>query len=269
MSSDMNIKPKVIFDVGSCVQHFYRHAKRIWRDADIYCFDAFSYLKPLYDKTNVNFDNVLLYSDDDCKIKFYENPFFYGGNSIYREQTTYFPDTEYKIMQTITLDTLIKLKGYPYPDLIKIDTQNLNISNSSPINLRYNVDNIVPYGVLKGGFKPTMREWNKTQKNRDNIILTDTSNTSNIINNERETRLNILKEKIKEKQKQQQHQQIQTVPLQLPIVQKFEEIREIDGGNSGGNSEDKNHHNECEQIDNNISINNPDNNIIKQICKKT
>jgi hypothetical protein len=153
--------------------------------------------------------------------------------------------------------------------LIKIDTQNLNISNSSPINLRYNVDNIVPYGVLKGGFKPTMREWNKTQKNRDNIILTDTSNTSNIINNERETRLNILKEKIKEKQKQQQHQQIQTVPLQLPIVQKFEEIREIDGGNSGGNSEDKNHHNECEQIDNNISINNPDNNIIKQICKKT
>jgi hypothetical protein len=160
--------------------------------------------------------------------------------------------------------------------LIKIDTQNLSISNSSPINLRYNVDNIVPYGVLKGGFKPTMREWNKTQKNRDNIILTDTSNTSNSINNERETRLNILKEKIKEKQKQQ-HQQ-----MQLPIVEKIEEIREINGGGDsdnsgrydsssgngsviGGNS----NHNTDEHIDNNISINNSDNNIIKQICKKT
>ena len=45
MSSDMNIKPKVSYDIGSCVQHFYRHAKRIWRDADIYCFDAFSCFK--------------------------------------------------------------------------------------------------------------------------------------------------------------------------------------------------------------------------------
>ena len=123
MSSDMNIKPKVIFDIGSCVQHFYTHAKRIWRDADIYCFDAFSYLKPLYKKTNVNFDNVLLYSDDYCKIKFYENPLYYGGNTIYREQTSYFPDTQYKIKETITLDTLVKSKKYPYPDLIKVDVQ--------------------------------------------------------------------------------------------------------------------------------------------------
>ena len=69
LSSDMNVKPKVIYDIGSCVQHWTRHAKRIWSDADIYCFDAFDYLKPLYDKTKVNFNNVLLYDVDYAKIK--------------------------------------------------------------------------------------------------------------------------------------------------------------------------------------------------------
>jgi len=160
MSSDMNIKPKVIFDVGSCVMHFQRHAKRIWRDADIYCFDAFSYLKPLYKRTNVNFDNVLLYSDDYCRIKWYENPLYYGGNSIYREQTSYFPDTQYKILETITLDTLVKLKNYPYPDLIKLDTQGseLDIIKGAPLCMEhasYLIIEIVRDGIEynRGGYK--------------------------------------------------------------------------------------------------------------------
>jgi hypothetical protein len=76
--------------------------------------------------------------------------------------------------------------------LIKIDTQKLAINNEPPVNLKYRVDSIVPYGVLKGGMKPTMREWNKTQKNRDfissNSINSNTSNINN--NNERENKLN-------------------------------------------------------------------------------
>ena len=93
--------------------------------------------------------------------------------------------------------------------LIKVDTQKLTINNEYPLNLKYKVDSIVPYGVLKGGMKPTMREWNKTQKNRD--FISSSTSTSAIINNtnnnernEREYKLNALKEKIKEKQKQQQ-----------------------------------------------------------------
>lgn len=58
LSSDLNVKPQVIDDIGSCVQHWRRRAKRIWTDADIYCFDAFEYLKPLYDKTQVSSTNV-------------------------------------------------------------------------------------------------------------------------------------------------------------------------------------------------------------------
>ena len=123
LSSDVNIKPKVIFDIGSCVQHWTRHAKRIWPDAEIHCFDAFSYLKPLYDETKINFHNVLLYDIDYAKIKFYQNDMFYGGNSIYKEETSYFPSTNYILKETITLDTLVQVKSIPYPDLIKMDTQ--------------------------------------------------------------------------------------------------------------------------------------------------
>ncbi len=109
--------------------------------------------------------------------------------------------------------------------LIKIDAQKLTINNEPPVNLKYRVDSIVPYGVLKGGMKPTMREWNKTQKNRDLIssasVNTVTSN-SNSSNNERENKLNSLKEKIKEKQKLQQlRQQQQEIQLQQLHIQQL------------------------------------------------
>jgi hypothetical protein len=107
--------------------------------------------------------------------------------------------------------------------LIRIDTQKLTINNEPPVNLKYRVDSIVPYGVLKGGMKPTMREWNKTQKNRDFISTTATTNSNTIStnttnNSEREYKLNALKEKIKEKQKQQQLAQLR-VQQQQQIIE--------------------------------------------------
>jgi len=113
----------VIYDIGSCTQHWYRHAKRIWHQAEIICFDAFDYLVDLYDATNVKFENVLLSDVDDLRVKFYQNDLMFGGCSMYRENTSYFPPDKYVIKDTITLDTLIHDRNYPYADLIKIDCQ--------------------------------------------------------------------------------------------------------------------------------------------------
>ena len=87
------------------------------------------------------------------------------------------------------------------PDDLKETFISVN-SQDTPIhinNLKLSKDD-VPYGILKGGEKPTFREWNKTKRNLEvtdpnsAIVLSSTSV------NEREKRLSMLKEKIKQKQ---------------------------------------------------------------------
>jgi hypothetical protein len=81
------------------------------------------------------------------------------------------------------------------PDELKQNYYN-NVDNSintQPIQLKYNVDNVIPYGCLKGGFKKTYRNYNS---------ITPTLNVPNVNNNlnERETKLNKLRERILSKQ---------------------------------------------------------------------
>lgn len=105
----------------------------------------------------------------------------------------------------------IPLVNLDLPDTLLEDfTITMPQTNATSLTLNYNNDH-VPYGILKGGSKPTYREWHRTQKNNivDNPKLALIPNKNNInsvnfsgLNNERELRLNRLKEKIKMKQLQ-------------------------------------------------------------------
>jgi hypothetical protein len=181
--------------------------------------------------------------------------------------------------------------------LIKIDTEKLHIINEPSMLLKYKIDNVVPYGVLKGGMKPTLREWNKTQRNRDYLTSSNIANVNNNnnISNERENKLNTLKEKIKEKQKQQQLQQLQQQQhlqqlqqqqqkeLQqqqhLQQLQQQQQLQQLQQQKELQQLQLENDHREEIQLvpvieaKESLNVNNENKdlnkNIIKQICKKT
>jgi hypothetical protein len=73
--------------------------------------------------------------------------------------------------------------------------------NTEPFYIKPKDD--VPYGVLKGGTKPSYREWSRTQRNNivtnPNVSLIIQDGNLSSEKTARENRLNILKEKIKNK----------------------------------------------------------------------
>jgi hypothetical protein len=113
-------------------------------------------------------------------------------------------DNNNSLQHEVNLDLPDELKE----PLIVVNTEQLKMNNDEVpirVSIPYKQNKLapdVPYGVLKGGSKPTYRIWNKTQKNTfyQPSITTPSTIVNNTVPNERENRLNILKEKIKQKQ---------------------------------------------------------------------
>jgi FkbM family methyltransferase len=118
-------EPKVIYDIGSCVLHWTKIARKLWPDAKIILFDAFAPAEFLYD--GYDYHIGVLSDKDDAIVKFYQNDLSPGGNSYYREigfdNGLHFPADKYIEKITKRLDTLVTERGFPAPDLVKIDCQ--------------------------------------------------------------------------------------------------------------------------------------------------
>jgi len=88
--------------------------------------------------------------------------------------------------------------------LIKVNTQQLSVSSPGLPLKSYTIDSI-PYGILKGGKKPTYRNWAKISNNNNNNASLNIQGISiNKEKIERENRLNNLREKLKNKQIEQE-----------------------------------------------------------------
>jgi hypothetical protein len=117
---------------------------------------------------------------------------------------------------------------------ISISSPNVNLD--LPEELKENIEpmnttvftlksNDVPYGVLKNGTKPTYREYNKTQKSfevnnpKQALVIENKQTVINRTSNEREKRMNNLKEKLIQKKMEKQGKQM--VHDQKKMVESF------------------------------------------------
>lgn len=113
--------PKVIYDVGSCVLHWTRCAKKIFPDARYILFDAWEPAEELY--TGYEY-HIGVLGDRERDVTFYQNDDMPYGNSYYREiGTPIFPESIGRTKHMNSLDKIVKDRGFPPPDLIKIDVQ--------------------------------------------------------------------------------------------------------------------------------------------------
>ena len=122
MKVDMGFVPRICYDLGSCALHWTNSAKCIWPDAEYILFDAYSPAEFLY--ADYKYHIGILSDSDDRTVKWYQNDIHPGGNSYYREfGTGVFPASEYTVRSTRSLDSIVKEREFPLPDLIKIDVQ--------------------------------------------------------------------------------------------------------------------------------------------------
>lgn len=118
---NMDIEPKVIYDIGACVQHWTRKAKSVWPNAKYYLVDAAKSVEPFL---NTDPYAIAVLSDTNGKIvDFYEDSNNPGGNSYYKETTGAFTDKHKQKRLTTTLNQLVFQNKWDLPDLIKIDVQ--------------------------------------------------------------------------------------------------------------------------------------------------
>lgn len=120
-------KPQVIYDIGACVLHWTNTIKTyVWNDpsTEFILFDAFADAEFLYKEGNYRYNIDVLSDEVNKEVKWFENPIFPGGNSYFKENNDIiFPEHEYIMKKTNTLSNIVKTKGFPLPDIVKIDVQ--------------------------------------------------------------------------------------------------------------------------------------------------
>jgi FkbM family methyltransferase len=118
---NQGFEPKVVYDIGACVLHWTRSAKRVFPDTKYILFDAWEPAEQLYTEYDYH---IGVLSNKYKNVTFYQNDDMPYGNSYYREiATQVFPETSGRIKRAKSLDGVVKERGFPPPDLIKIDVQ--------------------------------------------------------------------------------------------------------------------------------------------------
>lgn len=120
---NMKVEPKVIYDIGACVMHWTKEARKIWPESEIVMFDAMDHAQFLYNESGLSYWCGGPLSDVTKEVEFYENAMDPAGNSYYKENTPFFTEQHRVKKIARPLDELVAEMEFPLPDLVKIDVQ--------------------------------------------------------------------------------------------------------------------------------------------------
>lgn len=120
-------EPKVIYDIGACVLHWTQVAKEIWPDAHIILFEANKEVEFLLQESGLQYHIGLLGKENGALKPYFYNDEQPGGNSYFREVGCeggkYYPTERFRNCSTATLASIVQHRGFPMPDLVKMDVQ--------------------------------------------------------------------------------------------------------------------------------------------------
>jgi FkbM family methyltransferase len=127
---DNGVVPKVIYDIGACVLHWTNEAEKIWPNSEYVMFEAMAETEFLYKERGFKYNLGPLSDVSGKTVDFYQNTYHPGGNSYYIENPLvnpqapdYFNESHKRQMITAALDDVVKQRGFPLPDFIKMDVQ--------------------------------------------------------------------------------------------------------------------------------------------------
>lgn len=120
---NMSAQPKVIYDIGACVMHWTKEARKIWPEAKIVMFDGMNHAEFLYKESGLDYYCDGPVGDFTRWVKYYENPMDPAGNSVFKEDTPHFTEEHAVDKKMRSLDDIASERGWAKPDLIKIDAQ--------------------------------------------------------------------------------------------------------------------------------------------------
>jgi FkbM family methyltransferase len=117
-----NFEPRIIYDIGASCLHWTSVARPIWPGCRFIAFDALEEYKDVYEYHGTEYAIALLSDDKNIKT-FYTNVSHPAGGSMYIEKNNKELYNDHREMGTISLDELVELNDFPFPDMIKIDVQ--------------------------------------------------------------------------------------------------------------------------------------------------
>lgn len=122
--------PEVVYDIGAALGQWTALARDVWPNATFVLFEAIEHLEFLFEG---HLHHMGVLSDSEKVVKFYQNDVLMTGSSYYKEiglgaySDAIFPRDKYILKRTSTLDQVVRERGFPLPDLIKMDVQGCEI----------------------------------------------------------------------------------------------------------------------------------------------